>query len=325
MKNSKKIFVFLEAALTLLLLLVVALALWEKKDGNRDKVSVIVPNSDDNQWAALKYGMRMAAEDQGIEIFIVSTAEIRDAKEERDLIKQEIEDGADAVIAFPVPGEDTEGMLKKLAKKVPISLVESQTSTEGGESSLPIAEPDHYAMGQALAQEIRNDYNDNIDGKTVGLYAQAADSEGIAMRAKGFLDALAQTGAELRWTVSGPFDKDAGKQELEAQPKVDFVVALDDDSLTAAGASFAGNDLHGALIYGIGNSTEAVYYLHTGAVECLVAPDEFNVGYRGLTEIAQKCKHHFYKPKDVTASYSALRQEGLFSSENLKILFTISQ
>ena len=58
---------------------------------------------------------------------------------------------------------------------------------------------------------------------------------------------------------------------------MDFVIALDDNSLTAAGECAAANNLHGAIIYGIGNSTEAVYFLDTGAVECLVVPDMWDI------------------------------------------------
>ncbi|MFR2836002.1 MAG: hypothetical protein ACLTCI_04085 [[Clostridium] nexile] len=36
----------------------------------------------------------------------------------------------------------------------------------------------------------------------------------------------------------------------------------------------------GELLYGIGQSTEAIYYLDKGIAECVVVPDEFNVGYQ---------------------------------------------
>ena len=47
--------------------------------------------------------------------------------------------------------------------------------------------------------------------------------------------------------------------------------AMKIDVYKRQGEYAAANNLHGALVYGIGNSTEAVYYLDTGIVGCLVA------------------------------------------------------
>ena len=111
----------------------------------------------------------------------------------------------------------------------------------------------------------------------------------------------------------------------DALPEADLVAALDDNSLTAAGECSASNNLHGAVVYGIGNSTEAVYYLDTGSVECLVVPDEFNVGYQSLTEMAGRLKNPFRGLKDRKVSGTVIRREELFTEENQDILFTMSQ
>ena len=70
---------------------------------------------------------------------------------------------------------------------------------------------------------------------------------------------------------------------------------------------------------------EAVYYLDTGIVECLVIPDEFSVGYQSLTEVAKNLNHFFHKMKNHTLSYTVLHREELFAEENQEILFTMSQ
>ena len=61
---------------------------------------------------------------------------------------------------------------------------------------------------------------------------------------------------------------------------MDIVIALDDSNLTAIGEYLASSQPHGELLYGIGQSTEAIYYLDKGIAECVVVPDEFNVGYQ---------------------------------------------
>lgn len=323
MKNSKKMFILTETALALMVLILASVMIREKDRNMLDKVSVIVQNSDDTQWAAFKYGLKMAAEDHGIEMFVVSTEDTFTLEEEKSIIQQEIDNGSDAVIVQPVPGEDSEDMLKKLNKKVPVMLIEDAAAKESGKLSLPTTKPDNYAMGKALAEELLKDYSGKIDGKTLGIFSETADSEATISRLSGLTDGLKDTGAQIRWSVTGLFPE--GSNYLEAQPKVDLVIALDNSSLITAGESSAAHNLHGALVYGIGNSTKAIHYLDTGIAECLVVPDEFNLGYQSLTEVAKHLQHYFHKMQDKLVSYTIIRRDTLFSKENQEILFTMSQ
>lgn len=75
------------------------------------------------------------------------------------------------------------------------------------------------------------------------------------------------------------------KINLQTQRRVDIVMALDNASFVEAGEAAKDNDLYGAVLYGIGNSTEAVYYLDAGWAQCLVAPDEFDAGYESVAEL----------------------------------------
>lgn len=324
MKNSKRLFILIEAVLAVMVVILAAVMLREKNGKALDKVSVIIQDSDDNQWSAFRYGLRMAAEDQKIEMFVVSTGGGLTAEEAKSMIEREIENGADAVIVQPVPGADTEKMLRNMEKKIPVMLVGCAASKEKGDSVLPTTEPDNYAMGTALAEELLKDYNGNINGKTLGILSEAADSEAAVNREKGFRDVLRDTGAVVSWSVYDSFEE-TEENLLVAHPRVDLVVALDDNSLTTAGKMAAAKNLHGALVYGIGNSTEAIYYLDTGFAECLVVPDEFNVGYQSLTEAAESLKHSFHKMQDRTVSYTVIRRDTLFSKENQEVLFTMSQ
>ena len=324
MKNDKKVFILIEAALAAIVLAMAIFLLSEKSEADMDKVSVIVQNSGDNQWAAFIYGLKMAAADQKVELLVVNTETMLTAEEQKDLIDGEIENGAGAVIVQPVPGADTGEMLKKARNRVPVMQVEDTASGERDPSVLPTTEPDHYSMGTALAEELLKDYNGNLDGKTIGILMESGDSAASEKRRQGFKDGIKDAGAKIRWTAARIFDE-SSDASLEDQPEVDLVVALDDNSLTTSGECSAANNLHGAIVYGIGNSTEAAYYLDAGYVECLVVPDEFNVGYQSLTEIAESLGNRLRKTRDITVSYTVIRGDTLFSKENQEILFTMSQ
>ena len=85
--NSKKIFILTEAVLAVLVIVTAIAMAGEWNGQKRGRVSVIVRNSDNSQWSAFKYGLRMAAEDLEMEMFVVSTAEQMSVAEQEELIQ----------------------------------------------------------------------------------------------------------------------------------------------------------------------------------------------------------------------------------------------
>ena len=288
MKNGKKIFILVETFLGLMVFVLVMFMFLEKNEKKQEKISVIIQNSDDSQWAAFKYGAKMAAADKKTEVFVVSTAGSLSVQEEENLIEREIANGASGIIVEPANGEKTEKMLKEVEKKVPVVLVESLASSDGTETKMPVTGADNYAMGKALAEELLKDCGGNIKGKKIGLVSGEENAEAIS-------------------------------------EKVDFIMTLDNISLVAAGECSSTNNLHGAVLYGIGHSMEAFYYLDTGEIQCLVVPDEFNRGYQSVAELSDSLRRFMKKPERNTVSYSTVRRETLFSKENQEVVFTMSQ
>lgn len=299
-------FIFIEAVLGTMVLFLAFLMLREKNVDKSYQISVIVENADDTQWSAFKYGLKMAAEDKGAEMVMVSTGASLSQEEE-------IKNGADGVIVQPVSGEDTQQMLKKVGNKAEIMLVDDILS---GIEKFPVIQPDAYAIGKTLVEELLKDYGGNLEGKTLGILNGKEGLKSSAEKEKGFIEALQGTGAEIVWSDT---------QITENMPDVDFVIALDDNSLRAAGEMAAANNLHGAIVYGIGNSTQSVYYLDMGIAECLVIPDTFNVGYQSLTELVNKLEKAFYEYENQEISYTVMRKENMFSKENQEVIFTMSQ
>ncbi len=322
-KRNKKTFVLIEAVLASLVGVVALLMILESRD-DEFKVSVIIRDSDDNRWSAFKYGLRMAAEDEGAEIFVVGTDEVLTAEEEKSLLEEEINNGADAVIMQPVPGEDPKEIVEEFGSRLPIMFVEYAPDGDGKTSGVPAVGADDYAMGATLAEELLRDYGGSLEGKRLGILSQTTDLTAVYERGRGLGDALEGKGAKNVWIVSGSFIG-TDINFLAKQPEVDIVIAFDDDSLTMAGECAAANNLHGAEIYGIGNSTEAVYYLDTGIVECLLVPDEFSVGYRSMMEVAGRLKRSYWEIMDERVPHTVVRRETLFSEENEGLFFFFIQ
>ncbi len=286
-----------------------------------DKVSVILENAGDSQWSALKYGLKMAAEEEGIELAVVDVEEGLDVEAHKKVLEREIEDGADALIVQPVLEKNDQEVLKKIEKRVPVMLVGYEAEKGETRYDLPVIKEDNYEMGEALAEEMLKDFEGNIEEKKIGLLLASTDSNMISSRECGFKDALEDKNANI---LELSLDSLLNREE-NTESKVDIVIALDDSNLTAIGEYLASSQPHGELLYGIGQSTEAIYYLDKGIAECVVVPDEFNVGYQSLSEVARKLDHYFENMKKQTVSYSVIRKETLFSKENQELLLTMSQ
>ena len=321
MMNNKKGFVLTEV---ILMIMVIGLALMMILGQNKkalDKVSVILENAGDSQWSALKYGLKMAAEEEGIELAVVDVEEGLDAEAQKKVLEREIEDGADALIVQPVLDKNDQEVLKKIEKRVPVMLVGYEAEKGETRYDLPVIKEDNYEMGQALAEEMLKDFEGNIEEKKIGLLLASTDSNMLSSRECGFKDALEDKNANI---LELSLDALLNREE-NTESKVDIVIALDDSNLTAIGEYLASSQPHGELLYGIGQSTEAIYYLDKGIAECVVVPDEFNVGYQSLSEVARKLDHYFENMKKQTVSYSVIRKETMFSKENQELLLTMSK
>lgn len=325
MKSRKKTFILMETVLAVMVFTTAIGMFLEKNGEERGKISVIVQNSESSRWSAFKYGLRMAAEDQNIRMVVVSTGENMTPEEEYEAVRQEIDNGADAVIVQPVPGEETKELLNEIGKKVPMIFVEYPMTANDREASLfPVVQPDNYALGQALGEELLNDYSGNLSGKKLGIISEYGDSEAVRKRKEGLVSVLEDKRLQVKWDISD-LSWEEGENILRDKAKVDIVLALDDRSLVLAGKTVLANNLHGALVYGIGNSMDAVYCLDTGYVQCLLVPDDFNMGYQSFSEAAEVFGHIFQKPGSRTVSFTRMRRDTLFTKENQEILFTMSQ
>ena len=126
------------------------------------------------------------------------------------------------------------------------------------------------------------------------------------------------------WIVSGVSDT-GEKINLQSQRKVDIVLAIDDASVVEAAKEASDNNLQGALVYGIGNSTEAIYYLDSGWTEALITPDEFAAGYKSVVGLVDMLSGRRSSVEEKQISYQLLTRKNLFDEENKKLLYAISQ
>ncbi len=251
----------------------------ERNGKEQDKISVIIQDFGGHPMGCLSIRAENGGGGSGCQDVYCQYRQHVNCGRGKEPDRREIDNGADAVIVQPVPG--SEEMLWKMGNRVPVMLIGNAASEEGEESLLPVVGPDNYALGAALAEELLKDYNGNLSGKTLGIFSKTGDSRASIERRRGFTDAMEHTDASISWSAAAPFSEE-GEVLLDSQPAVDLVIALDDNSLTMAGEYAAANNLHGALVYGMGIPRKRFITLIRVSVGCLVVPDEFNVGYQSL-------------------------------------------
>lgn len=324
MKNGKKTFILTEIILGMLVIILVFFMLYNKNDNKTERIAVIIPDIEESQWSAFKYGLKMASQEYGVNTVLISKENINISQDEIEVIRQEIEKGADAVIVKMSGGTNEQSQLKKIEKKVPVMLAGERLSYKKKTEKFSVTEPDQYEMGSSLAQKLLEDNNGDLSGKKIGIVIENSDSEADINRIKGVCDTLKNSGADILWSVSQN-EEIENNTTLQSQRRVDIVMALDNQSFVEAGESSKQNNLYGAVLYGIGNSTEAIYYLDARWAECLIVPDEFMAGYQCVAETVNKIRKSFYHMKDQEVPYTILTRENLFSKDNQDLLFTISQ
>lgn len=332
MSKNKRTFIITELLLGVLLVIVIGYIAYNKLNQKPERIAVVMADVDESHSAAFKYGMKMAASEYGVDVVMISRENLNNMSDEIDVIKQEINKKADAVVFKPAAEKITEetteeknlNTLIQINKKTPIMIVGDQAGSECFKP-LNTVEYDQHSMGADLAQKLLTDNNGTLSGKKIGIYCENTESDACKKRIEGIKDTLAESGCDVMWTVSGVSDT-GEKINLQSQRKVDIVLAIDDASVAYAAKEASDNNLQGALVYGIGNSTEAIYYLDSGWTEALITPDEFAAGYKsvvGLVDMLRGSRKYSVEEKPV--SYQLLTRKNLFDEENRKLLYAISQ
>ena len=127
MKHGKKTFVIIEAVLGILVILVLGFIIYKQNGHEPETIAVIIPDVDESEWSAFKYGLKMAAREYDANVVIISKDNMETANEEIGIMNQEIIKGADAVIVKPIANRDGPQKLKQLEKSVPVMAVGDRT------------------------------------------------------------------------------------------------------------------------------------------------------------------------------------------------------
>lgn len=313
MKNDTKVLDWLIIAVLLLVLVITFIITFSwNHEQPKKKVSVVISDSMNDRWIAMRQGMEQAAADNNIILNFVSSERFDSISEEITMIEKEINNDVDGIVFEPIAGDGYEKLLSNRIGGCSIVLLRSDISPE---NVYPSVELDNNSIAEKLYTEIINNHPEGLAGHNIVVIAGHTSQLAVEERIdylKGKPDFEAAT---KEWMHVDTFEE-AIKDE-----SIDIMVAMGDYETEKVIDFVTENHLEDSTeIYGIGYSEKAIYYLDSGTVTSLVLTNEFNMGYLSI-EMVSKQMNRGNKNKELIDEIFVVNKENLFNEEYQKILF----
>lgn len=288
-------------------------------------VSVIVSDSNNDRWAAMREGLEQAGSDEGLEINVISTGKLTGIEEEKNLINREVENGTEGIILQLASSSGMTDELEDISSKA--RLVLTDTDCDPSEVYVSVT-ADNRAIGKAIGNAIKSDFKDRIKELKIGIMLGNQDQLSMKQRLEGLKESLSGTGVSLVWYAqTDEAEKEIDFDRKERKDPADVVVALDNDDLESA-VDFlkdSANMQFQFKLYGEGCSEKAVYYLDKGLISTMIVPNEFNMGYESAMAMANQLKQKTETTESTRVDFLVINKANLYQEENQKILFPIVQ
>lgn len=316
--------------LLLILVAVISVTAFEMSDDGKKEdvysVSVIVDDSNNDRWIAMREGLEQAARDNNIDLNYVFFGKFGSVEEEVELIQREVNNGIDGVIVQMV--SDHAGMkeLGEISMQTAVMLLETDVEPQG---VYAVTGPDNLGIGMALGKSITQDLGSSLAEKKIGILCGNQEQIAMQQRLLGIKEILEEENAQISWMLQGRNESIAEALAANEQEKhVDLIVALGNEETEMAVdhlLSMEAEEKESCLLYGVGCSEKAVYYLDKGMIQSLVVPNEFNMGYLSMEQIAKQIKYRLSATESSEIDYLVIDRDNLYEEENQKILFPIVQ
>lgn len=271
--------------------------------GRRARIAVLTRREADVGTSVLFAGMEKAAEDGKLVLNYVMVPEDADAEAELKLARQELEDGAQALIIEPVASEGSGKMAEELSQRAVVVLLGERADTEAA-GRFGSVSADNYAIGVALGREIRKGAAET--GGSVALLPAAGSRGSVEQRRRGVLEALRGSGISLQEDAEGAA----------------IIAGLEDSALTEA-LSYALTAKERPLVYGVGNSNRNLYGLDRGDIRAMIVINEFNMGYLAVAEAKKKLSSRLREMEQLRVGDTLVSRDNMYSAENQKLLFPL--
>ncbi len=282
------------------------------------KVGVLLTETDHDRWFAVKEGMNQAAQDYGVEIEYSQLPAYPTMNDQWDLMNDQIQGGADALIVEPVAKDLLNRDTSAIGGK-PIVLMDSDVMPEG---VYDCVHADDKEIGKLLAGKLIEQYGEQLKSMKIGIVGGEFNRLSMELRQAGFFEEIKEFGEVTTWSIGHGRSLESRLKKQVKQSQPDVIVCLGSSETEVVIDYILSQGLESEIkIYGEGYSEKTVYYLDREVIECLVLPNEFAMGYLAIQHAVEDAQNISLNKENNTAELYSVRSDEIYLEENQKILF----
>jgi ribose transport system substrate-binding protein len=280
-------------------------------------VSVVVNDSSDDRWNYVLDGMEAAAEENNVDLNVVTTPDFTNLEQENTVIRNEIANGAQGLIVQFSSSSDTEEAMAEFADAVLLELIDTDAAApEEVNYGVVTGGPE---LGTAVSSEVIVHHDGSLEGERIAVLSGDLAQDALAQRYEAFVYGIEKAGGTVVWSGEGT---EADLEDLRTHlGEVDILVGLTAKTLGEA-MDIAGES---ALeIYGIGASNKTVYGVDAGLITSMVVPDDYSMGYQAVEALVERMHSHGLEGEKITVSYAVVNYDNLHTTVNERRLYRLS-
>lgn len=294
------------------------------KSSNMRHISVVMNDTGDETYLALKEGMEQAAADYNVLLNYSYTSGYRNAKEQIEDVLNEQENGAQAIILQPVDNHYDEDELLEMMGNTPVVFVKS---TFGDGQAYNLVSANNYNIGVNLADEAMGDVK-KLANLKIGILVNDSELPALRERLTGLKDQLTKYGIEPRWVLYCDIpntDPEILTKMLIQRGTVNALIGLCKEDTEALLDYSLSRDLNGSTvhIYGEGCSEKLIYYLDRGNITTLAVPNDYTIGYQSVIMAVKRMNNSCGADEDTEVSFTMIDKQNMYEEENQRLLFPI--
>ncbi len=317
MKNGKPYIIFFIITLTFSFLYLISYK-FDINNIKKDytKISVITRFTDTESFGIIMQGMEQAANDMKAEITYISLAEYNNADEQNELLKRELNNGADAIIISAADSDYITDTVNNISLRIPVIAIESTVNTNKING---FYSADNYEMGKMLGEKILSEMNSS--DKNIVILQGSPRSISICERENGLKDVFSKQGINIipilidDMNTSKPYFFD----NLVFEYKPDIIIATETEVLEKTASYFYSMDKWNGKIYGAGTNGKIASYLEKEIISAVVVQNEFNIGYLGVQAAVSSVNGEAIKYADI--DYKIIDRENMYTKECQRLIF----
>lgn len=277
------------------------------------EMSVILRDGD-GAVSTMRKGMEQAAQDLNVELRFLIPAEDNSAVQQAQLLEREVAGAAPAVLLIPADREALGDAVSAAAGKTTLVTVETDMTAWGAAASITM---DHQELGAALGAAALNGVP---EGGTVLLLDSLPGDNGIRERMEAAKAVLERGGRQARVYKWDPDTTSLPDILRIERPRA--IIAFEAAALTDVAEMSRGEDAF-PLLYGCGSTASIAAALEKGRVTAITAVNVFSAGYLAVEAAAALARHEDWTAA-APVTFSIVRQETMYDSDNQKLLFPVT-